>query len=294
MTTKEAIINVFYMYDNKWMTSAEVYEEVEKIYKFGANKRGAIGHRNIINRNLSSRYTSIIEKDETSKPYKYRLKEDSQIVFKQSEQVDKMRNIENDEEDREELNNIKSMNIENGRELKWGLRSVDAESIAQYTPEDEEDDDEQDSSNTVDLSQGIKTRKARTKRHNEIVKEFAKFLEEAGLQLFEGRIDCLGIKNNNIGIILEIKTLNGSQKDEEKQVMLAIGQLYYYEKCAMHQYSRIKTQKVAVFENKITDEHIQLLNSLNILTIWKDEQGITGEIESLKILDDLIRKDDIV
>lgn len=289
MTTKDAIINVFYMYDNKWMTSAEVYKEVEKNYKFGKNKRGAIGHRNMINRNLSSRYTSIIEKDETSKPYKYRLKEESQILFKHS--VDKMQNIKNDEEDKEESNNIKSINIENNKLPKWGLRSVDAESIAQYTPEDEED--EQESSNTVDLSQGIKTRKARTKRHNEIVKEFARFLAQAGLQLFEGRIDCLGIKNNDIGIISEIKTLNGSEKDEEKQVMLAIGQLCYYEKCEMHQYSEIKTQKVAVFEHKITDEHIELLNSLNILSIWKDEQGITGEIKSLKILGDLIRKDDI-
>lgn len=289
MTTKDAIINVFYMNNNKWMTSAEVYEEVQKNYKFGKNKTGAIGHRNMINRDLSSRYTSIIEKDMSSKPYKYRLKKQSQILLKQS--VDRMQDIKNDEENKKESNNIKSINIKNNKLSKWGLRSVDAESIAQYAPEDE--DDQQDSSNTVDLSQGIKTRKARTKRHNDIVKEFARFLAQAGLQLFEGRIDCLGIKNNDIGIISEIKTLNGSQKDEEEQVKLAMAQLLYYEKFAMHQYSGIKTQKVAVFENKITDEHIYFLHSLNILTIWKDEEGITGDIESLKILGDLIRQDDI-
>lgn len=167
-------------------------------------------------------------------------------------------------------------------EVEKPLREVDVDTIARYAPDDE--DDEHDANSMVDLSQGIKTRKARTKRHNELVKEFAAVLKQEGLQLFEGRIDCLGIKENIIGIVSEIKTLNGTKKDEGGQVMRAIGQLYYYEGCEMYQYTGMKTQKIAVFEDRISDEHIKLLRRCNILTMWKGEQGIIGTDDAMQFL----------
>lgn len=162
------------------------------------------------------------------------------------------------------------------------LRAVNAATIAKYDPEDEEDE-----TAVVDLTQGIQTRKVRTKRHNELVTDFAIVLENKGLALFEGRIDCLGVKEEQIGIISEIKTLNGSLKDEGSQVMRAIGQLYYYEECEMYQYTGIKTQKVVVFEKRISDKHVQLLRNCNILTFWKEQQGITGTEEAVQFLENL-------
>lgn len=75
MTIKDEIIKVYIRNDNKWMSSENVYNELNKYIKWGKNKRGSNGHRNMVNRDLSSRYIHIFEKDINSRPNKYRIKE---------------------------------------------------------------------------------------------------------------------------------------------------------------------------------------------------------------------------
>lgn len=90
-----------------------------------------------------------------------------------------------------------------------------------------------------------------------------------GFKLFEGNIDCLGIKNNDFVLIGEIKTLDGSKSDEDKQVKKAFAQLFYYEEFEMGQFSKISCKKIVVFDRKIRDEHIDFFNKNGIQVFWK-------------------------
>lgn len=47
--------------NNEWMSSESIYNELNKYIKLGENKRGRNGHRNMVNRDLSSRYTFIVK-----------------------------------------------------------------------------------------------------------------------------------------------------------------------------------------------------------------------------------------
>lgn len=82
MSIKDEIIKVYIRNNNEWMSSESVYNELNKYVKWGKNKRGHNGHKNMVNRDLSSRYISIFEKDTSSKPNKYRIKEKMLLQYK--------------------------------------------------------------------------------------------------------------------------------------------------------------------------------------------------------------------
>lgn len=82
MSVKDEIVKVYVNNNNKWMSSEQVYNEVDKYIEWGVNKRGYKGHKNMVNRDLSSRYTDIFEKDINTKPNKYRIKEDMLSKYK--------------------------------------------------------------------------------------------------------------------------------------------------------------------------------------------------------------------
>ena len=174
-------------------------------------------------------------------------------------------------------NNYKNCVITNSNNYTY-LRSVNVESIAKNSVNR--------SKGIVlkDLSKSIEIREERTKRHNKIVKKFAKQLSNENYQLYEGRIDCLGVKNDSRVIISEIKTLDGTIQDEYKQIMKAFAQLCYYEVFEIREFSNIPSQKVAVFEKKISDKHISFFEKNNIKVIWlcRDEfysvNGIVNEV----------------
>lgn len=163
------------------------------------------------------------------------------------------------------------------------LRSVDINTIATYKTQDEDDDI---SNLMFDLSKGIKMRKKRTERHSDIVKLVATSLQKRGFTLYEGRIDCLGIRNSikTPAVISEIKTLNGTVSDENNQVMKAFSQLFYYEEFHMGQFKDMCSQKIVVFENKISDDHINFFEKNDILVFWVQNNSLVGTDSALKFL----------
>lgn len=72
MALIDEIIKVFNINNNKWMTRTEVYNSIDKSI-FGQNKNGLLGHKNMISRDLSQRYTELFQEDVSTKPMKYRL-----------------------------------------------------------------------------------------------------------------------------------------------------------------------------------------------------------------------------
>ena len=126
----------------------------------------------------------------------------------------------------------------------------------------------------IDWSEAERKNEARKSRHRELNDEVHKLLKDRGFRVFEGNIDCLGFKNSFPVIIGEVKTLSGESKDEKSQVLKAFSQLYYYEMFAMKQFEGHKSQKVAIFERKISDEHIDFLEDNNILVLWKCSEGV--------------------
>lgn len=171
------------------------------------------------------------------------------------------------------------------------LRNVTSESIGTYTVEDNSSDNENtgnsvDEHDLFDLSEGISRRRQRTVRHHAIVRGIATLLESAGFSLYEDPVDCLAIRD--IALIFEVKTLDGTSSDEMKQVRAAIGQLFYYEAFAVNDQANLATQKIALFETKISDEHIRFLEENHCLALWINEDNeLDGSDESLAVINEL-------
>jgi hypothetical protein len=131
---------------------------------------------------------------------------------------------------------------------------------------------------TVDpavMAAAVQARRERLRRHNQLVREIAGRYASAGLALFESRYDCLA-SGDIVGILNEVKTLDGSQPDEAAQVRDCLGQLLYYEPFVKKETGDGTIYKVAVFESKISDVHIQIMQELGIVCIWKEGQGFVG------------------
>ncbi len=178
-----------------------------------------------------------------------------------------------------EYNEPNDVEVQENRNIdKNGLREVDMDSIAKFTRE------EIDYNSTFDLGKGIEDRKLRTERHNYIVKKFAAVLVENEYRIYEGRIDCLGVKDNSSCIIGEIKTLDGSASDEYNQVIKAFAQLYYYEEFCMDNFKKNKSVKIAIFEKSISEEHIKFLTQNNIEVLWIEESRFEGTCLGSKLI----------
>ena len=126
--------------------------------------------------------------------------------------------------------------------------------------------------------------KARTKRHNALVRRIAKILELHGASLFENPYDCLGILPK-ILYLVEVKSLDGTDSDEMHRVRDALGQLLYYEAFLPVEHINNRTiVKIAFFESKITNTHIQLLRRADIIPIWMSGDALTTGIKENDLL----------
>ncbi|MCT4508239.1 MAG: hypothetical protein N4A48_05655 [Tepidibacter sp.] len=162
--------------------------------------------------------------------------------------------------------------VSNNSEIESNInnpRSVNYGSIARFAPNDEQDEN---SSSITDLTASIKTRKKRTQRHQDIVKLIALDLEREGYSLYENPMDCLAIKDKEPALLFEIKTLDGSTSDEKKQVQKAFSQLFYYEEFNTREYNKNGIKKIAVFESRISEEHIIFFEKNNIKVAWINEK----------------------
>lgn len=162
------------------------------------------------------------------------------------------------------------------------LRRVDYTNIATFNPGDE-DDGNDDKNKVFDLSSGILERKKRTERHQDIVKLIALDLTRAGYGLYENPVDCLATKEKYNSLLFEVKTLDGTISDERKQVQKAFAQLFYYEEFNIKNYTKEKVEKIAVFETKISEEHILFFKRNGIKVYWIDNNvHLVGEDGKVK------------
>ena len=114
---------------------------------------------------------------------------------------------------------------------------------------------------------------SRLKRHNDLVRKVAVQLESEGAQLFENPFDCLACFREE-GLLLEVKSLDGTQEDERSRVREALGQLLYYESFVTKPVvSKRAVRKVACFEAQIGLDHVHWLEEADIYAIWDTASG---------------------
>jgi hypothetical protein len=117
----------------------------------------------------------------------------------------------------------------------------------------------------------------RLRRHNLLVRQLAARFTEAQMTLYEDPFDILAVLGR-VGVLCEIKTLDGSVADERDRVRDALAQLLYYEAFVTGPVAAgASIQKIACFEKPITNEHQAWLNQSRIGTIWKDGNGFAGD-----------------
>lgn len=131
-------------------------------------------------------------------------------------------------------------------------------------------------------AQAIRLRQDRLRRHNLIVQELAGRF--AGSRLYEDPFDILALIEA-IAILVEVKTLSGTEADERDRVRDALGQLLYYEVFVTTPVAgEAVIHKVACFESRISDAHREFLNGNGIAVIWKVDGGFAGDELAADIL----------
>lgn len=125
------------------------------------------------------------------------------------------------------------------------------------------------SSVTVDYAEAIRIRQKRLAEHQEIVRLLASVNESCGFKLYEGKFDCLAIKNNT-ALLYEVKTILPSTSDEEKQTVKGVGQLKYYKfSIVIKKMKQTNIKEVLVFSSRPDTEIIEFCLAENISVIWR-------------------------
>lgn len=137
-------------------------------------------------------------------------------------------------------------------------------------------------------AEAIRLRLARLRRHNLIVQELAGRL--TGAQLYEDPFDILALLEAS-GILVEVKTLDGTTADERDRVRDTLSQLLYYEAFVTSPVvGEAAVHKLACFEGPISTAHREWLNGLGIAVIWKIEDGFAGDALAAGILGDYLEE----
>lgn len=133
--------------------------------------------------------------------------------------------------------------------------------------------------------EAVKLRLDRLRRHNLIVRVLAGRLREAGARLYEDPFDALALIER-VGILVEVKSLDGSAADERNRVQEALAQLLYYEAfVTVPVVGEANIHKVACFEGPISQPHQDWLDGAGIATIWLVGQGrFAGNASATRVL----------
>lgn len=117
----------------------------------------------------------------------------------------------------------------------------------------------------------------RLRRHNLLVRALAERLQSVGMELYEDPFDCLGVLGR-VGILCEVKTLDGTEADERDRVRDALGQLLYYEAFVAGPLAGgASIHKVACFEHAPSAEHQRWLNQSGIASVWFVDGRLQGD-----------------
>jgi hypothetical protein len=181
------------------------------------------------------------------------------------------------------LDEQETRSTENGTRTPKGSSSVTAATIAKAGTA--EGWDEATGLNQVELDPvALEARNQRLRdrlhRHNLIVQKIANELEQDGAELFENPFDCLA-RFDDEGLLIEVKSLDGTEGDEVERVREAFAQLLYYAAfVTMPLAEEGAVKKVACFEQKISDAHIAWFEASDIHVLWIMGEGFDGSPEA--------------
>jgi hypothetical protein len=109
-----------------------------------------------------------------------------------------------------------------------------------------------------------------------LVRKLAKRLDAAGMELHEDPFDVLAILGP-VGLLCEMKTLDGNLEDERERVREALSQLLYYRAFVVAPIGGdAAIRMIACFEGPISVEHQTWLESFGIATLWTDGDKFAG------------------
>lgn len=124
---------------------------------------------------------------------------------------------------------------------------------------------------SIDLADAIRIRQQRLAEHQEIVRQLAFLNAQYGFSLYEGKFDCLAIKDE-YALLYEVKTILPTASDLEKQTVKGVGQLKYYKFSIVHKEMGYDTIIDAlVFSMRPENAIIEFCNSENMDVIWRNE-----------------------
>lgn len=122
----------------------------------------------------------------------------------------------------------------------------------------------------IDLADAINIRQQRLAEHQEVVRLLARLNEEANLELFEGKFDCLAV-NRSKALLYEVKTILNNSSDQEKQTVKGVGQLKFYKYSIVYQemgYEDI--DEFLVFSQKPIKEICDFCLNEDIIVVWRN------------------------
>jgi hypothetical protein len=135
-----------------------------------------------------------------------------------------------------------------------------------------------------------KSRADRLRRHNTVVREFSTLFAKAGAKLHEDPFDILALFDA-VGILVEVKTLDGSPADERDRVREAFSQLLYYEVFLPEAVAgEVPVGKIGCFEEKISEDHAKWLNKYEIGVVWKAGGKFVGDDLAREFLGGLLKE----
>ena len=126
-------------------------------------------------------------------------------------------------------------------------------------------------STTVDLADAIEVRRKRVREHQEAVRSLAVILENEDYKLFEYPFDCLGFNREQGSLLVEVKTLDGSPRDERKQAERALGQVkgyryFNYPSVAIHE----NTRDLVAFTEQPLQKTTDFLIQNKVEVLWRE------------------------
>jgi hypothetical protein len=124
---------------------------------------------------------------------------------------------------------------------------------------------------SFDLANAIATRKARTVVHHNTVTSVAGQLTSFGYTLHANPYDCLGFKTSTGGVLVEVKTLDGSSPDERRQSAKALGQLRGYRFFNVHPQLKLpRLAEVVAYSHPPSSDTREFLKDNSVCTAWPD------------------------
>ncbi|MCY3544082.1 MAG: hypothetical protein OXH22_08575 [Chloroflexi bacterium] len=169
------------------------------------------------------------------------------------------------------------------RESTATAKPTSPDTIAEWRPPDLSD--ETFGEDWQSPARAIEIRVDRTIRHNLVVRQLAQEIVDANA-FWENPIDLLVAVSGKL-LLAEVKTLDGSYSDEVRQVRSAASQLLYYEHFSLPEGSLqegVQVEKLAVFESRPSDRHIDWMRNLNITSAWITDGKFTTCVEYVPML----------